>query len=130
VIEALFVTVLTLGALAFVTVPLRRGRLEMADATDALAEANAEKRSRLTALLELEEERYSGRLSDSDLEHLQPQYESEAVEAMKKVDALAQSPVDADSEIEAEIAHVKSTLRCPSCGAPRRSTERCPECGA
>lgn len=129
-IETVFVAALTLLALMFVTVPIRAGRMDMDDRTDAVAEADADKRSKLTALLELEEDRFSGRLSDSDFAHLQQQYESEAVEALKKLDSLTDAPRQADDEIEAEIARVKSTLRCPECGTPRRSTERCPECGA
>lgn len=128
-IEELAVAIAALLAIAYVAGPLRRGRALIEERSDAISEADAEKRIKLSALLELEEERFTGKLSEPDFDLLRRQYENEAVEALKKLDALQKAPDD-DDELESEIARVKSQLRCPSCGAARRSGTPCPRCGA
>ena len=128
-IEALVVAAAALLALLYVVAPLRRGRADIVDDTDEVAEAETDKRTKLGALLELEEERFAGKMSSADFELLRRQYEAEAVEALKRLDSISDKPTDED-ELEAEIARVKSRLRCPSCGAPRGSAAPCPECGA
>ena len=127
--EAVIIGGAALAVLFLVAQPLRTGRAEMDEATDEVAEADADKRVKLSALVELEEERFSGKLSEADFTLLQRQYEAEAVAALKKLDQLQDTPTD-DEDLEAEIARVKSELQCPKCGALRESTGRCPECGA
>ena len=127
-IEAVVVGAAALLALVYVIAPLRRGRVPIADAPDDVAEAQSDKRAKLGALLELEEERFAGKMSTADFELLRRQYEAEAVEALKHLDSVADKGMD-DDELEAEIARVKSSLRCPACGAPRGSATSCPECG-
>ena len=125
------IVVIALALLAawFVAVPLRRGRSPITDGTDDLAEADADKRAKLGALVELEEERVAGKLSETDFELLRRQYEAEAIAALQRLDSLGEDAVPED-EVEVEIARVKARLRCPSCGAPRQPGARCPECGA
>lgn len=113
----------------YVAVPLLRGKRSLSEETDDVAEAQADKRVKLGALVELEEDRVAGKLSQADFELLRRQYESEAIAALKRLDSLTDQPVPED-DLEAEIARVRSRLRCPSCGAPRQPSERCPECGA
>ena len=125
----ILVIALALVAAWFVAVPLRRGTSSMTDDVDEVAEADADKRAKLGALVELEEERVAGKLSEPDFELLRRQYEAEAIAALKRLDSLGEDAAPED-ELEAEIARVKSRLRCPSCGAPRQPAERCPDCGA
>ena len=128
-IEVVLIAVATLVVLYFVAAPLRRGRQEMIESTDDVAEADADKRTKLGALVELEEERYTGKLTDVDFTLLQRQYEAEAVAALQRLDQL-QDNATSDADIEAEIARVKTEMKCPKCGALRRSAGPCPECGA
>ncbi len=128
-IEAVVVFVAAALALAYVMGPLRRGRSQIQETSNELAEADADKKVKLGALIELEEDRFAGKLSEPDFELLRQQYESEAVEALKRLDALKQRPSD-DDDLETEIARVKSRLRCPVCGAARKSGAPCPQCGA
>ena len=113
----------------YVAVPLRRGRETITETSDEVADADADKRVKLGALVELEEDREAGKLSEADFETLRRQYESEAIAALQRLDSLT-GGVEESDDLEAEIARVKSTLRCPSCGAPRPPAARCPECGA
>ena len=128
-IEVILIAAATLVVLYLVAAPLRRGRQEMVETTDDVAEADADKRTKLGALVELEEERYTGKLTDVDFSLLQRQYEAEAVAALQRLDQL-QDNTTSDADIEAEIARVKTEMKCPKCGALRRSAGPCPECGA
>ena len=126
-IEAVVVGAAALAALLYVLAPLRRGRIPVYDTRDEVADAQADKRAKLEALLELEEERFAGKMSSADFELMRQQYEAEAVEALKRLDSVTDQRTD-DDDLEAEIARVRSRLRCPTCGAARGSTTRCPEC--
>lgn len=128
-IEIVLVAAAALGALFLVAGPIRSGRRDIEEEDEALADAQADKRTKLGALVELEEERFTGKLTKADFESLQRQYEAEAVAALKKLDSL-QDTKTTDEELEAEIARVKSEMQCASCGALRRSSGPCPECGA
>ena len=128
-IEVILVAAAALGALILVAGPIRAGRRDIEEEDEALADAQADKRTKLGALVELEEERFTGKLTEADFESLQRQYEAEAVAALKKLDGL-QDTQTTDEELEAEIARVKSEMQCHNCGALRRSAGPCPECGA
>ena len=123
------VLVLALVVAWYVGTPLLRGKSSISEGGDEVADADADKRAKLGALVELEEDRAAGKLSQADFELLQRQYESEAIAALKRLDSLTEAPAVED-DLEAEIARVKSRLRCPSCGAPREPAAHCPECGA
>ncbi|MDQ4145850.1 MAG: hypothetical protein M3198_19310 [Actinomycetota bacterium] len=128
-IEILVIACAALLALGYVVGPMRGGRTSIEEPSDEVSEADADKRVKLGALIELEEERFSGKLSEPDFNLLRRQYENEAVAALKKLDELQRAP-SPDDDLETEIARVKSELRCPSCGAPRSSGTPCPQCGA
>ena len=128
-IEGLIVGLVALMALAYVSGPLRRGRDRIEDEPEQIAEADAEKKAKLGALIDLEDERLSGKLTQEDFETMRAQYEGEAVEALRRLDLVSQE-ADDEEELEAEIARVKARLRCPSCGAARRPGLPCPACGA
>lgn len=128
-IESLLIALVALVVLGYVLGPMRRGRSDVSEGSDEIADADADKNAKLGALIELEEERYSGKLSQEDFDRLRLQYESEAVEALKRLDSVKET-ADRDDDLESEIARVKSQLRCPSCGAARKPGAPCPECGA
>jgi hypothetical protein len=130
VIPALLVSALVLLALAWVTLPLRRGpRLDDPQPAQALEEARTRKRDALLAILDLENERATGKLSETDFVALRLEYEAQALTALREADALRDSTVD-DDELEAEIAALRERLRCPNCGAARRPGGPCELCGA
>ncbi|MGH2751397.1 MAG: hypothetical protein ACRDK3_11095 [Actinomycetota bacterium] len=127
-IPMLLVLALALAALAWVSLPLRRGvRTDPGGGSPELEEAVAEKRSALLAILDLEEERATGKLSERDFDHLRADYEARALSALRQADALRDSSDDDD---ELEIAAVRDRLRCPHCGAARAPDKACEWCGA
>lgn len=123
----LVVVLLVLVALAYVGMPLLRGRgAASAPEEPGVAEATARKRTALGAIVDLESDHVMGKLTDDDFETLRRDYETEALEALRCLDAL-QAP--ARDDLEREIATVRARLECPACGAPRRAGARCPRCG-
>ena len=124
------VVLLALAALAYVAAPLRRGpRRTFPRAPSEAARIGERKTTALTAIIDLEEERDVGKLSDRDFEVLRDQYEREALEALRELDALQASALG-DEELEAEIAAARARMVCPSCGRPNPTGERCARCGA
>ncbi len=129
-IESAIVAVAAVGGLAWVTLPVRIGGPRIAEEESAeAADASARKNTALVALLELEEERDSGKLSTDDYKDLRGQYEREAINALNDADAVSVSESE-DDVVEAEIRRIKASLTCPSCGSPRTPRERCNRCGA
>ena len=129
-IESVIVAVAAVGALAWVTLPVRIGGPRIAEEeSPEAADASARKNTALVALLELEEERDSGKLSTDDYKDLRGQYEREAINALNDADAVSVSESE-DDVVEAEIRRIKASLTCPSCGSPRTPGERCNRCGA
>jgi hypothetical protein len=136
VIPALLVAIIGLGVLAWVTLPLRGGRSEDApELSRALEEALADKRAALMAIVDIENERAVGKMSQADFDALKAEYESQALAALRNADALrasatgsAHEPED-DDELELEIAAVRERLRCPNCGAARTPGKACEQCG-
>ena len=129
-IESVIVAVAAVGALAWVTLPMRIGGPRIAEEeSPEAADASARKNTALVALLELEEERDSGKLSTDDYKDLRGQYEREAINALNDADAVSVSESE-DDVVEAEIRRIKASLTCPSCGSPRTPGEPCNRCGA
>jgi hypothetical protein len=128
-IAALVVLAGALALLAYVAAPLRgSGDKRIPEGDGARDDAEADKRVALVSLLELEQDRDSGKLTDSDYESLKRDYEVEAVAALRRLDDV--DDTQPDDELETEIARIKSQLKCPSCGAPRGGGSRCAQCGA
>ncbi|MGH2698440.1 MAG: hypothetical protein ACRDJL_04480 [Actinomycetota bacterium] len=129
-IPVLLIVLLALGALVWVTLPVRRGpRVDGPPPAQELDEANARKRAALLAIVDLENERATGKLSQTDFTVLRLEYEAQALAALREADALRDSTLD-DDELETEIAAVRERLRCPRCGAARRPGRPCEQCGA
>lgn len=127
------VALLACAALAYVALPLgqRRGRKE--ETPSAEAELDARKTTALSAIVDLENERLVGKLSDEDFDVLRAQYEAEALRALTELDALrAQSDAGAgdgdDASLEAEIAEMRRRLACPRCGRLRTTDGTCSQC--
>ena len=131
-IPALVVILGALALLAYVAAPLRvSGDNRIPEGDGAREDAEADKRVALVSLLELEQDRDSGKLTESDYESLKKDYEVEAVAALRRLDDVEDRPApQPDDELETEIARIKSQLKCPSCGAPRGGGSRCAQCGA
>lgn len=128
-IYAFVIAALAVAALAFVAAPIRRK--DEATVADPSVELEEQKVVALTAILDLESERDVGKLSEEDFVELRAVYETQALDALHRLDGVVDEGTD---PLEAEIAHVRSRLsasRCPECGAPRRpGTDACPRCGA
>jgi len=152
VIPVLVVVIVALTVLAWVALPLRRGpRSDAPLPSLELEEAEADKRSALVAIVDIENEHAVGKLSRPDLDALKAEYEARALEALRRTEALREEqPLSAsggqadqrssrrsrqeewldDDELELEIAAIRERLRCPSCGAARAPGAPCDRCGA
>ncbi len=128
-IPEIVIALLALGAVLYVTRPLGRSRLNV-EPSAALEAADVRKMTALSAIVDLEEEREMGKLSDADFERLRAQYEAEALKALKELDSIKRVQVPEEDPLEAEIAAVRKRLQCPNCGALRTSGGNCPQCDA
>ena len=151
-IPVLVVAIVALTVLAWVALPLWRGpRSDAPLPSLELEEAEADKRSALVAIVDIENEHAVGKLSRPDLDALKAEYEARALEALRRAEALREEqPLSAsggqadqrssrrsrqeewldDDELELEIAAIRERLRCPSCGAARAPGAPCDRCGA
>jgi cytochrome c-type biogenesis protein CcmH/NrfF len=130
VIPVLAIAALALVVLAWVALPLRRGpQIDDPLPSLQLEEAHAKKRAALVAILDLENEQATGKLSPGDFAVLRSEYETQALAALREADALRDSTFD-DDALEKEIAALRERLRCPNCGAARRPGEQCEQCGS
>jgi hypothetical protein len=129
VIPEIVIALLALGTVLYVTRPLGRARFT-AEPSAELEAADVRKMTALSAIVDLEEEREMGKLSDADFERLRAQYEAEALEALKELDSVKRVQVPEEDPLEAEIAAVRKRLQCPNCGALRTSGGNCPQCDA
>ena len=140
-IAALVIALLACAALAYVATPMRSRRDEGDEPSPIPAELESKKRAALTAILDIENERDVGKLSDEDFQVLRGEYETEAVSALLQLDSLRAAEDGAEAGLEAEIAEIRARLAasggrrgdllaCPSCGAPRVPGRACDRCGA
>ena len=118
-------TVLALLALAYVLAPLFSdavpARLDVGDPT-----IPSESSSAVATLREIEFDRATGKLSDSDYASLKSSYTSLALEAMR-AESSARA-VDASSS--GVVGVVPATANCPVCGPrPEHDAVYCSSCG-
>lgn len=127
---AIVIGILAVAAVAYVVAPVGRLRKPMEDeATES--EAEEKKRVALTGILDLEEERDAGKLSDGEFQELRTRYEQDAVVALHAMDEDEEPEETIEERLEREIAGAREKLRCRTCGAPRRvDPTRCPSCGS
>ena len=131
-VAAIVIAVLACLALAYVTVPLRRGPQHADEPVipPDVEAATEQKRAALTGILDLEEELETGKLAAADFTTLRDMYEREALDALQRLDRL-QTQHDLDEELEREIAGARADLSCPNCGALKEiSATTCSKCGA
>ena len=141
-------TLLAVSALAFVLYPIffsdPRAAVRAANARERASTARAAERSALddptsqesavAALREIEFDRATGKLSETDYASLKTQYTRQAILAMRQHDT-ADSPsggaAHLDDEIEAAVrAYRAQHLTCPTCGPrPESDAAYCSTCG-
>ena len=114
-IPVLVVIAGALALLAYVIAPLRStGDKRIPEKDGAREDAEADKRVALVSLLELEQDRDSGKLTESDYDSLKKDYEGEALAALRRLDDVDDAPAaDADDDLDSEIARIKAQLKCP-----------------
>ncbi len=149
-VEVALSLVLAGGALWLVLYPLFRPDSIAPDVYEPPDPLETRKGVAVAALKEIEFDRETGKLSDDDYAELHARYSTEAIEAMRAEDAVAQAspardPVPAalgtDDAIEAMVAADVMKLAatadnpaeaptCPTCG-PRPETDAvfCSQCG-
>jgi len=126
-------TLLAVAALAFVLYPVFFGVSRRPRAAAPRAPQMTTRDTAITALREIEFDRATGKLSDTDYAELKTRYTGEAVLAMRREDA---SPVGvagppADDELEAAVlAYRRQSHACPNCGPrPEPDAVFCSTCG-
>src|SRR5262245_59593408 len=124
-------TLLAVAALAFVLQPLFFGARPLKPSPSPPSETAPEGRA-ITALREIEFDRATGKLSESDYAELKARYTNEAVLEMRREERSLELPVAvSDDEIEQAVrAYRASHPACPDCG-PRPETDAvyCSNCG-
>lgn len=126
----LVIAVLAAMALVYVASPLAGGTSREEPGSSALfEEADGRKRAALAAIIDIEDEKEVGKLSQVDFDVLRTEYEAEALTALAELDALSPGTYS-DDDIEAEIAAMRAQLACPSCGALRQAGTVCERCGS
>ena len=126
-IATLVIALLAIAGLVYVIAPVGRQRETLVEVR-AESDAEEQKRVALAGILDLEEERDAGKLSDAEFKELRARYEHDAVAALHALEDTSQDVVD--DRLEREIAAARAKLRCHTCGAPRGSATRCPSCGS
>jgi hypothetical protein len=135
VIAALVIgTLLAVGALAFVLYPVF-----FADAAPRreaiLAPRQTERQAAVAALREIEFDRATGKLSDTDYAELKTRYTQQAILAMRREQPIeAATPMSgrpSDDDLEAAVrAYREGHGACPSCGPrPEPDAVYCSNCG-
>lgn len=134
-IPELIIAVVAVAALAWVLAPIRRGPGRAEGSVSArIEEATAQKDAALVAMVDIENERELGKLSEADFQALRAEYEREALAALRDLDAVR---IDDTDDLEVEIAAMKARLgdvpsasTCAACGAARTPGGPCPTCGS
>lgn len=124
-------TLLAVGALAFVLYPLFFAVRPRVSSRVALADPRAADDSAIVALREIEFDKATGKLSESDYQELQQLYAARALREMRRVGGTNAIEASADP-IEARVRAFRSTHReCLTCGLrPEADAIYCSNCGA
>ncbi len=125
-------TLLAVGALAFVLYPVFFEPPRAVRYAPVIPR-QSERETAVIALREIEFDRATGKLSDTDYAELKARYTEQAVLAMRAEDAPAGSDAGAgpDDAIEAAVlAYRRAHPACVSCGPrPEPDAEFCSNCG-
>ena len=133
-IALLLGTLLAVGAMAFVLAPLfREGdpRAVLITGRDAGTDLQSRGQAAVEALREIEFDRATGKLADSDYTALKARYTKQAIAAMR---AESRGALVDESDVEAAIRRAKEARAnaptCPQHGArPESDALYCSECG-
>ena len=120
-------TILGVSALAFVLYPLFFADDSRGSTRDGTGSSGEE--SAIVALREIEFDRATGKLSESDYAELKAQYSGRALTELRgRKEAAAAAPADA---IEARVlAYRRTHKECPTCGLrPEPDAMYCSTCG-
>ncbi|MEP6620421.1 MAG: zinc ribbon domain-containing protein [bacterium] len=122
-------TLLAIGALAFVLFPLFAGVL-VTPARLRLTEhqlSTAAEQEAVVALREIEFDRATGKLSDSDYDELRARYTDAALQAMRRGEAVPAG----DDPVEAAVLAFRARMAaCGQCGPrPELDAVYCSNCG-
>jgi cytochrome c-type biogenesis protein CcmI len=122
-------TILALAALAFVLSPLFTVVRPRSTAAPSRSREPTRSERAITALREVEFDRETGKLSDTDYATLKSEYTREALAAMREQDSAAVTV--GDDELEATIlAYRARVAACPDCGPrPEPDAIYCSACG-
>ena len=122
-------TLLAIGALMFVLFPLFAGALIAPPRARAGARqaAGAAEQEAIVALREIEFDRATGKLSDSDYDELRVRYTERALHAMRRGGA----PAPGDDPLEAAVRAYRARMSvCAACGPrPEPDAIYCSNCG-
>ncbi len=125
-------TLLALGALAFVLYPVFFGSGRRLPSPPRAKPVESDDASAVAALRELEFDRATGKLSDSDYTELKARYTKSAVAEMRRQSASADPSIrPTDDELEAQVRAQRQRLGgCPTCGPrPESDAVYCSNCG-
>ena len=124
-------TAIALVAVAFVLLPLFVGEAPPANAPLHPQAPQSEGSSdAVVALREIEFDRATGKLSDSDYDALKARYTGEAIAAMRSVEREAAAPDTLDLAEEAILRYRRRTSSCSVCGPrPEPDAVYCSTCG-
>jgi hypothetical protein len=125
-------TLLAIGALAFVLAPLFREDAAGDPAEPRPAHADGDGEGAIVALREIEFDRETGKLSDTDYAELKALYTARALTAMRAREGeISAAPPSLDDEIEARIRRHRAVVpSCASCGPrPEPDAVYCSSCG-
>jgi hypothetical protein len=124
-------TLLAVGALVVVLYPLFAGAgvTPFHAAPTATQAAGAAEQEAVVALREIEFDRATGKLSDSDYAELHARYTGRALEAMRHGETSASA--EGDDPVEAAVLAYRSRLKeCGTCGPrPEPDAVYCSNCG-
>jgi hypothetical protein len=122
-------TLLAVGALAFVLYPLFAGTglIPFRAGPTAQQTARAAENDAVVALREIEFDRVTGKLSDTDYDELRARYTEKALDAMRREGSSA-APED---EVEAAVLAYRARIKqCAACGPrPEPDAIYCSNCG-
>ena len=134
-------TALAVGAAALVLRPLLREEADGPPPAPAPSPRAPDEASAVEALREIEFDRATGKLSDTDYASLRASYTREALAEMRARDHVAQPvpvtagaatlPADTDDAVEAALRDFRARApRCPEHGArPQGDARFCSDCG-
>ena len=121
-------TVLAVGALAFVLYPLFFTVRPRVSRSPAASHARAADDSAIVALREIEFDRATGKLSDSDYAELKRTYSERALLEMRRAGSAPEATSD---PIEARVRAFRAHRECDTCGVrPEADAIYCSNCGA